>query len=132
HKVIRVDATTGKREIYSDNSIGLGELFSAKLPNGETAVLQGVVKDDRSNRLIVMEDLANKILTIDLDTRERRLFKDISYIGSNDKDVYANDFDLDHKSELLLITDGLRKAILMVDNVTGEKLILSKSPNNFN
>ncbi|AQT61176.1 hypothetical protein [Cellvibrio sp. PSBB023] len=131
HQVIKVNAITGKREVFSDNTIGSGELFSARLPDGETAALRGIVKDKKYNRLIVMESISNKLLAIDLTTGERSLFKDMSYAGASDKTVLSRDMKLDEQNEFLLITDDMRQALIIVDRETGEKLILNKSENSF-
>jgi hypothetical protein len=130
-KVIKVNAITGKRGVFSDNSIGSGELFSSQLPNGDIATLKGIVQDTKNNRLVVMDNLADKLLAIDLSTGERSLFKDVSYKGTTDFTVASNDLKLDEIHDFLLMSDSRRKAIIMVDLETREKVILSKSKNNF-
>lgn len=129
HKVIQVNAITGQREVFSDNTIGSGESFSALLPNDYTAMLTGIVKDKKNNRLIVMESATSKLLAIDLTTGERSLFKDVSYGGTPNKLVLS--MDLDMHDEFLLLTDNMRKALIIVDHETGEKVILTKSKNSF-
>lgn len=131
HKIISVNAITGKHEVFADNSTGGGELFNALLADGNTAALLGIVKDTKRNRLIVMEGNANKLLSIDLTTGERSLFKDVSYSGTMGKMVSSQDLDLDDQKEFLLLTDDMRKALILVDLETGEKVILTKSKNDF-
>ena len=132
HKVIKVNAITGKHEVFSDNTVGSGEPFSALLPDGyNTAALTGLVKDKKYNRLIVMENIANKLLAIDLTTGERSLFSNVTYTGVSSTVVNSINMDFDEQNEFLLITDGMREALIIVDRETGEKVILTKPKNSF-
>ncbi|HEX7764809.1 MAG TPA: hypothetical protein VF433_14520, partial [Cellvibrio sp.] len=83
------------------------------------------------NRLIVMENVANKLLTIDLTTGERSLFSNVTYTGVGSKFVNSTNMDFDEQNEFLLITDGMREALIIVDRETGEKVILTKPKNSF-
>ncbi len=129
HKVIKVNAITGKREVFADNTTGSGEFFSGLLPNGDTAFLSGIIKYTKNNQIIVMEDVSNKLIAINISSGERTLLKNIAYIGAGDVDVFARDLDFDEQKEILLVTDGLRDAIIMIDIETGEKVIITKSKN---
>jgi len=130
HKVIKVDAITGKREVFADNSTGSGELFSALLANDETAFLTGIVKDTQHNRFIIMESISSKLISVDIDTGVRSLFKDVSY-NSTDNLVISYDMDLDETNGVLLVSDMRRRSLIMVDLETREKIILSKSENDY-
>jgi hypothetical protein len=130
HAVISVDAVTGKHSVYADNVTGSGELFSALLPNGNTAALTAVVIDEKNDRVFVYESLTGKFIAIDEKTGFRSLFMDASYINSSSKPSFV-DLDLDEKNRILLLTDSRRKALVMIDLVNREKVIISKSENDF-
>jgi hypothetical protein len=131
-KVIKVNAVTGKREVFSDNATGTGELFSALLADGiNTAALIEVVKDVKNDRLIVMETNSGKLIAIDLSTAERSLFRDLSYTGTTAIGISSRGLSLDETNEFLQVADGRRRSIIIVDLETREKVILSKNKNNF-
>lgn len=129
-KVIKVNAVTGKREVFSDNTTGTGELFSALLADGiNTAALVEVVKDVKNNRLMVMESNSGKLIAIDLSTAERSLFRDLSYIGTTAIGISSRGLSLDETNEFLQVADWVRNAVILVDLNTSEKVILAKSKN---
>lgn len=130
-QVIRVNAITGKHELYSDNATGSGELFSAILPDGNTAALGGIVKDAVNNRFLVFESVSSKILSIDIASGDRSLFKDISYTGITTKFVTSSDLDIHEIKRFIFLLDSRRKALILVDLETSEKVILTKSKNSF-
>lgn len=130
HKIIKVNAITGKRDVFADNSTGSGELFSALLDDGETAYLSAIVKDTQNNRFIVMESISSKLISVDIDTGARSLFKDVSY-NSMDSPVISYDMDLDETNGRFLVLDQLRRSVVMVDLETREKIIVSKSKNDY-
>jgi hypothetical protein len=131
HSIISVDAHTGKRAVYSDNTIGAGEPFSALLPDGNTAGLTAILADEKNNQLFVYETLSGKLLSIDMKSGVRSLFLDASYIGVSRRKPSILDMDLDEVNGILLMSDARRDALLMIDKETREKVILSKSNNNF-
>lgn len=131
HRVISVNAITGKHTAYTDNTIGSGELFSALLPNGNTANLTGMVIDEKNNKLIVIESLSGKLLSIDMKTGERILLANITQSSVDDIPLSSEDLDLDDANRLLYVAENLRNEILIVDLETTEKVILSKSKDNF-
>jgi hypothetical protein len=127
-RIIAVDVISGTRSILSDNSIGSGDSYGGTgyfdMPH-----LTGIAKDEKLNRLFVFEYWSSRIFAVDLTTFNRKIFSNLAYsqagIIRNTADVL--DMKIDEQQELLVLAEGGRNAIIIVDMETGEKAILSKS-----
>jgi len=131
--IISVNAFDGTHTIVSDNTIGIGDLYSGYLDDVRTAHLSAIAKDSKNNRLFVFEFWTNKIFMLSLPTFNRQILMDTSYKqeGTGDSRVASVDMKFDDITQNLFIADWRRNAILIVDTETGDKVILSKSQNNF-
>ena len=125
HGIIKVNATTGQKEFFSNNLIGDGDVFSP----GPYAVLTGLVFDKKNNRLLAFETGTNKIYEIDFDSRKRRIVNQISYVNTQYPEMLIEQVSFDQSNDYLFLTDMQRNAILIFDLITGEKVILSKREN---
>ena len=132
HRIIAIDASTGNRSIFSSNDVGEGELFSGLLPSGWFASLYGIAAQPQYGRLLVNEAATGKVLSVDIETGNRVLFKDMSYVQSGVDVVFnSQDLILHPASDIAIINDNYRKSIVLLDTETREKVILSKSENEF-
>lgn len=130
-KVISVDALTGARSILSSNAVGTGDLFSNTLPNGWTAVLMGLHAQPQLGR-VLLNEVGGKLFSVDMATGNRSVFKDLSYVQPNaDQKIINQDIVVDDTTNIAYIDDQYRQSILAIDLITQEKVILSKSKNNF-
>lgn len=130
-KVIAVDALTGARSVLSSNAIGSGELFRGLLPGGFSVQILGLYVQPEKNRVLVVE-YGGKIFSVNLITGDRSVFRDIAYGQTDEGDsVYTQDIEVDAVNDIAYLDDNNRKSILILDLETREKLILSKSKNNF-
>lgn len=131
HQVISVNALTGLHNVVSNNVVGDGESFSTILPTGDIAYLTSVVVDAKNNRMLVSEKPSNKLFAIDLSTNFRSIFKNIVYKETDEPNTLVDDIDQSSSGEYIILADNARYAILIIDSLTGEKMILSKSKNDF-
>ncbi|HTF95540.1 MAG TPA: hypothetical protein VL995_05385, partial [Cellvibrio sp.] len=130
-KVISVDALTGSRNVLSSNAVGAGELFRGLLPDGRVAQILGLYVQPQFGRVLVSE-VGGKLFSINLKTGDRTVFKQLSYAQTVVESLPATrDIDIDTINDVAYIDDNRRKAILIFDLETQEKVILSKSKNNF-
>ena len=130
-QIISVNALDGTRKVISDNSIGTGDLYGGS-DYLDIPFLSAIAKDSRLNRLFVFEYWSSRIFTVDLETFNRKIFTDISYVQpdiATRTNVGSIDMEIDETREHIFVADEKRQAIIIVDIETGEKVILSKSTN---
>jgi len=129
-QIISVNALDGTRRILSDNSIGTGDLYGGS-GYADVPFLSTMVKDSKLNRLFVMENWSSRIFTVDLETFNRKIFSDISYVQPDitRKDAGSIDMEIDETRGHIYLAENRRQSIIIVDSETGAKVILSKSKN---
>jgi hypothetical protein len=124
--IYSIDRTTGKRQPFSTNEVGAGELFP------DRTALQGIAIDEEKSVMYVPEYRSGKLFAIELDTGERRVAADLSY--TNADGVITSgiiSIQIDSSAQITYVGDTDRDSVLVVDVLTGEKVILSKSKNDF-
>lgn len=131
HAIVAVDPTTLKQTVFSSNVVGGGEKFSGSLSDGNDAWLAGLAINDRTQTLYVFESITGKLIEIDLKTGNRRLTADLNYTTSDTPTSYGYTFHLDEVDNVIYAMETTRAAVRIIDTETGEKVILSKSKNNF-
>ena len=132
HSVIAINAITGDSSILSSNLVGTGELFSSESSEGYMAALTGIALDSRNGQLLVNEVATSKLFAIDKTTGKRIIFKDLSYVQLEKQSlVAAQDIVIDESRSVAIMDEGQRTGVLLVDLETREKIILSKSGNDF-
>ena len=128
-QIIGVNVLTGSQTIVSDNSIGSGDAYGI---TGSQTYFSSLVKDEDNNKLFISEEPSNKIFTLDLVSSKRSLLSDIGYMNEvSYLYIRLSDLQLDKQARRLYAFDNGRRAMLIIDAETGEKVILSKSLNEF-
>jgi hypothetical protein len=133
HAVIAVDRATGQHSVLSSNAVGTGPLFSGVLPEGYSAALIDIEVDQKRSRALVSEFPA-KVFVVDLATGNRSMFTDLSYknVGSESaKSFELYNMKIDADNDVLFGLDARRESVLLIDLETEERVIISKSQNNF-
>ncbi len=125
HEVVAVDRATGERSIFVNNPFGDADAFTEDL-----FLMSGAV-DTSMDRYFVTESEVNKLFEINLSTGARRLFSNLMYHGAEENVVSPNDMVIDDVASNAFLFDSNRRAILLVDLETGQKVILSKNLNDF-
>jgi hypothetical protein len=129
-QIISVNALDGTRKVISDNSKGTGDLYGGS-GYADVPFLSTMTKDSKRNRFFVMENWSSRIFTVELETFNRKIFSDISYVQPDitRKYVGSADMEIDETQGHIYVADNKRQSIIIVDIETGEKAILSKSKN---
>lgn len=131
HGIVAVDRDTGEHSLFSSNTVGEGELFG-EIYGFDSALITTIVDQD-SNRLLVPE-YPSKLFSIDLSTGNRKVFARIVYENSppsSSSEAGMGALDIDRDDRILFVVESNRKALLEIDLESGEKVILSKSKNDF-
>ena len=131
HGVVAVDRDTGLHSMFSNNAVAGGELFG-EIYGSDSAIITAIV-DQSSNSLLVPE-YPNKLFSIDLESGYRKILANLSYkntMAVPDSDSSLGAMDIDNESRVLYVIESLKKSLLAIDLETGEKVILSKSKNDF-
>ena len=127
HGLYAINRSTGERTLFSSNLIGAGEKFSADTGSGR-AFLRDIVVDVPNNRVIVPESITGKLFSIDLDTAERKVIANFDYVeGLEEVRPRVFNIKLNSINDTVFLTETERNSILLVDLITGEKIIISKS-----
>jgi hypothetical protein len=128
--VIAVDASTGVRSIFSNESVGSGDAYGA----GESGKIKAIALDESRNRLIVHEIFTGNIFAVDLDTAERSVISQITLLHPtsdvwphNEKSFIGSQIDVEN--ELLYTVHHRVQALMVVDLQSGQQLVLSKAAN---
>ena len=128
--VIAVDASTGVRSMFSNESVGSGDAYGA----GESGKIKAIALDEPRNRLIVHEIFTGNIFAVDLDTAERSVISQITLLHptsdvwpDNEKSFIGSQIDVEN--ELLYTVHHRVKALMVVDLQSGQQLVLSKAAN---
>lgn len=124
HKVFKINASTGEREVFSDNSIGSGEPFLAKAPWGST-ILQGIIVDNKNNEIIVGEFPSQRLIAINKNTGDRRLLKQLTS-PFYDMDFFFQTMPLNETDRYLLLVENNEKTIVVFDLDTQQFVYLTK------
>lgn len=128
--VYTVDVVTGKRKIFSNESIGTGDAYGAGLEEA----IQSLALDLPRNRLIVPEMITGNIFAVDLDTADRMIISKMtlthptSNIWPDNEKNYIG-AEIDTENELLYTVHHRVKALMVVDLQSGQQLVLSKAAN---
>ncbi len=131
HSVISVDYNSGVHSIFSSNTIGQGEGFTGALPNGRKA---GLFHLAVGKEYLYLAEYPNKIFKIDLENGNRSLVNNVTYHNATERhqlDVAYGAMQYQFESELLYAIENFRNAIFVIDTQTNERVILSKSKNDY-
>ena len=124
--IYSIDRTTGERQPFSTNETGAGELFV------DRTALQDISIDEERSIMYVSEYRFGKLFAIDLNTGERRVAADLSYKNANGLITSRiSNIQIDLSAQVAYVGDTRRDSLYIVDVLTGEKVILSKSKNDF-
>lgn len=125
--IYSIDRETGERKAFSTNEVGSGELFIY------TTALQEIAVDEQRNVLYVLDYLTGKIFSIDLITADRKVLADLTYKDANGEPlrIRLTSICAVLDNQYAYVSDSERDSLLVVDLTTGEKVVLSKSKNNF-
>ncbi|HWV15850.1 MAG TPA: hypothetical protein VN030_10505 [Cellvibrio sp.] len=118
--IFAVDSITGARTIFSSNSVGTGDAFSAV----SAGVVRSIAIDENKQRAIVIESKSGKVFSVDLATGNRTLITQIT-IGSNPL-KYLYGIALDDLSGNIYVADYRLKGVISIDLVTGQQVVFSK------
>ena len=115
--IVAVDLDTGARTVLSDNSSPGGNSFTYSIP-------RGITLDSANNRVIVQDWFYNSLTSADLTDGTRTTVP-----SSNSNNVFTFGtagiaHDTEHNRALIVEKD--RDAIIAVDLITGEKVVLSQ------
>ena len=128
--VVAVDALTGKRTIFSNDSTGSGDAYGL----GEDDRIKTIGLDEPRNRLIVSELSTGFLYAVDLDTAERSIISKMTLTHPT-SDVWPDNeknyigAEIDTENELLYTVHHRVKALMVVDLQSGQQLVLSKAVN---
>jgi hypothetical protein len=129
--IVAVNPVTVEQTIFSSNAVGEGEKFSGSLGERGASWLAGMAINERTHILYVLEAVTGKLIEIDLKTGNRRLNADLNYATGSSMARYGNAFYLDAVDDVIYALESGRVVLRVIDTETGEKVILSKSKNNF-
>jgi hypothetical protein len=123
--IYSIHRITGERQIFSNNEVGGGELFN------RAAFFEELAVDDIENMLYAPDYRSGKIYAIDLLNGNRRIIAELKY-----EDNYGNllprglsTIRLVTDNQYAFLADSKGDALIVVDLISGEKVILSKSKN---
>ncbi len=121
--IFAVDATTGVRSVFSNNSTGSGDFFGAI----NDKYISAIAVDELNQRAIVAEVYSGKIFTIDLATGNRSLLSSLTL--GNPYNIVNNSYGIaiDDPKGYAFFSDDDLFAVLAVDLVTGHRVIFSKN-----
>jgi hypothetical protein len=131
HAVIAVDYNSGSHSILSSNSVGQGEGFIGLLPNGREA---GLFHLAIGGNYLYLAEYPNKIFKIDLENGNRSVVEGITYRNASENyqlQVGYGAMQYEEESQLLYAIESFRGAVFVIDTETNERVILSKSKNNY-
>jgi hypothetical protein len=126
--IIRVDSSVGSRTILSDNQ----DQYGAPLVQAKHIAL-----DAQRQRFIINDqnysagDVARNsvLLTMDPETGVRAILSDSLTPNSFNALQFGSGFYYDGSSDYALVADGRRDAVVAVDVINGQRVIISKSAN---
>jgi hypothetical protein len=122
HGIYAVDATTGKRSVFSNNQVGSGYLFETPSNNVTSLLI-----DAAAGYVIAGELLDGRFIKVDLVTGDRTLFSDSGSSAAINPFRSLGGMQLVKPNNYLLCSEYDKKGIYAVDMVTGERVIFSKS-----
>jgi hypothetical protein len=136
HVIYAVDRNTGMRTVFSSNTVGTGDPFSALLADGNTAYLEGLTMDNENQRVLVCEKLSNKIFSIDLVGGNRSLVFNATSSNADNATRNCDRVAIVDSSSYALVVDptnyydiqdrNYHAAIVATDLVTGHRVIFSR------
>jgi hypothetical protein len=127
HGIYAVDATTGKRTVFSSNLVGTGDAFEALRLDGDTNMIRNLLIAPEAGYAIEAELMGGRFMTIDLATGNRKLFSDSGNGSVINAIRMVDGMTLIQPNNYLLSSDSDNKGIYAVDVVTGERVVFSKS-----
>lgn len=117
--IISVDVSSGINTVLSSNITHTNNLLNSP---------EDLVLDLANNRLLVLDSVAKAIFAIDLNaaTRGVRTVVSSNTVNLNTRFMSPYNINLDESHNTAFVVDGNLKAIISVDLVTGERVIISK------
>lgn len=124
--IYSIDRKTGERKAFSTNEVGSGDLFV------DGTYLQDIAIDDEKDILYAVDSTTGKLFSFDLNTGNRRVVSDLSYTNIDGVIVSGlTNIQISPEGQYAFVGDSGREALSVVDLMTGEKVFLSKSKNDF-
>lgn len=131
HGIYAVDATTGKRSVFSSSLVGKGPAFEGKrqdfLVSGDMNMISELLIDSEAGYLIEAEFMGGRFMKIDLKTGDRAYFSNSETGSANNRMLGVWGMALVQPNNYLLSSDANHLGIYAVDVVTGERVVFSKS-----
>ncbi len=126
--IISVDPYVGTRTIFSDNQDKFGvPLVDAKHMAMDAQRGRFIINDYNFSAGIELNN--SVLLSMDPETGQRTILADANTPNSFNALQYSTGFYYDGKSDYALIADGRRDAVIAVDVINGQRVIISKSAN---
>jgi hypothetical protein len=132
--IFTIDAVSGARSIFSNNSVGAGAEFrpvdteSVGAPG--TGYVTKILIDDMNQRAFVAEaggtNKTGRLFSIDLVSGNRTVISDENPNNSANPLDFSADIVMERNNNYIFWANSLDNSILAIDAVTGARVVLSK------